>query len=159
MAVYAAVSEISFMPETITSLEVVEALTDEGQELINRQLSEGLAFQLTHFSVGTGGVDWSVLPPVATQIDTSDTELEEQIFMDELDLPVERPNENSLSIYFRIANTEALGFLGEAGVWATITESPYPGEVGQRILFAISHFPPRPKTSRSVFSERMLIQL
>jgi len=159
MAGYAAQSTIVFTPEPLGPLDIYEAITDEGMELLSRELTEGLRFRIVKFSVGTGGVDYSVTPPAATPVDTSATALENEIFRDDLDIPVERPNFSSIAAYFRILQDEATGFLGEFGLWAEVVSSTYEGEIGQLTLFAVAHTPPYPKSNRNVFAHRFIFQL
>jgi len=136
-------------------------ITNEGRELIARMMVEGLSFHVTGFAVGLGGYDTSD-PTQSTGPNPSASTLGSQLFpvsgTESIDL-VEFPNASAISFLGRLETSEALGGLGEMGLFVTILDSPsMPSEVGDEHLFALAHFPLQGKTSGHVYVNRIVIQ-
>ena len=150
-------ANIVIAPETSGALDFYEEITDEGHLLLSRMWSEGVRSVITHFSVGEGGIDWTTIPARATPVDTSSDALESEIYKAAIST-IEYPNSTAIAVYCRVGRDDVVGIIGEVGVWATITDSPYVGEIGTQLLISISHIPPKPKTVRDVFTHRVVIQ-
>jgi hypothetical protein len=73
-------------------------------------------------------------------------------------LDVEYPNSSATSLVCRVAQTVGNYGLGEIGIYADIIDSAVASEIGERVLFAIGHFPIVAKNSSSVYVTRVIIQ-
>lgn len=73
-------------------------------------------------------------------------------------LDIERPNAESVSLVCRIPQDVGNFGFGEIGIYADITDSVNPLEIGQRILYAVGHFPIVAKNTKSVYVTRVITQ-
>lgn len=73
-------------------------------------------------------------------------------------LDIERPNAESVSLVCRVPQDVGNFGFGEIGIYADITDSVNPLEIGQRILYAIGHFPIVSKNTKSVYVTRVITQ-
>jgi hypothetical protein len=73
-------------------------------------------------------------------------------------LDVEYPNSSATSLVCRVAQSVGNYGLGEIGIYADIIDSPIASEIGERVLYAIGHFPIVAKNSSSVYVTRVIIQ-
>jgi hypothetical protein len=73
-------------------------------------------------------------------------------------LDIEFPNSQATSLVCRASQTEANFGLGEVGIYVDIIDSVNPQEIGERILYAIGHFPIVAKNAKSVFVTRVITQ-
>jgi len=143
-------------PWTGTSLDIIALPTDIGRAWLARTLAEGVAFKVVEFAVGRGGYDPSN-PTQALPIDPSDTELEDEVFRDYID-DIQAPNDLAYAFLCRLEAPEALAGLGELGLWAEVTWSPIPAEIGEKFMIVLAHFPMRVKTRRHVEGFRVICQ-
>jgi hypothetical protein len=71
---------------------------------------------------------------------------------------IEIPSSTSLSFLSRVGEgTAGIGAYGELGLWVEILDSSYASEIGNQVLYAMSHFPIQPKTDRSIITFRTVI--
>jgi hypothetical protein len=73
-------------------------------------------------------------------------------------LDIERPNAEAVSLVCRIPQEVGNVGFGEVGIYADITDSVNPAEIGQRILYAVGHFPIVAKNTKSVLVTRVITQ-
>lgn len=73
-------------------------------------------------------------------------------------LDIERPNAESVSLVCRVPQDVGNVGFGEIGIYADITDSVNPAEIGQRILYAVGHFPIVAKNTKSVYVTRVITQ-
>ena len=73
-------------------------------------------------------------------------------------LDVEYPNSSATSLVCRVAQNVGNYGLGEIGLYADIIDSIEPNEIGERVLYAIGHFPIVAKNTSSVYVTRVIIQ-
>jgi len=71
---------------------------------------------------------------------------------------IELPNISAVSLVCRLGTTDANVGLGEIGIYVDITDSVNPDEIGNRILYAISHFAIVAKNANSNFVTRVITQ-
>lgn len=145
------------------TLDILAALTDAGENLIARQMVEGLGYRIVGFRTGRGGYNpGSPLQPTA--IDTTATDLEDPYFptaaapVETIDR-YEQPNDMAAAFLCRVESGESVVGIGEYGIWAEITYSPLvPAEVGTQHLYAIVHRPLFGKTLQDVSLIRLVVQ-
>ena len=71
---------------------------------------------------------------------------------------IEMPATTALSFMSRIGEgINGIGAYGELGLWVEILDSRYTAEIGNRVMFAMSHFPIQPKTDRTILTFRVVI--
>jgi hypothetical protein len=71
---------------------------------------------------------------------------------------IEIPSSTALSFMSRIGEgIDGMGAYGELGLWVEILDSRYTTEIGNRVLFAMSHFPIQPKTDRTILTFRVVV--
>ncbi len=113
------------------------------------------------FSVGSFGFD-NLDPTVALAPDPTALTLGNQVF------PSSDPFTGGIEPYDSVENInpytpvfvctlqepEAVGNLGELGIWATVTNGP---DVGINYLHAIIHFPRFPKTATDIRTWRIIL--
>ena len=73
-------------------------------------------------------------------------------------LDIERPNAEAVSLVCRVPQDVGNVGFGEIGIYADITDSVNPAEIGQRILYAVGHFPIVAKNTKSVYVTRVITQ-
>ena len=73
-------------------------------------------------------------------------------------LDFEFPNPEAVSLVCRAGQMESNFGLGEVGIFVDIIDSVNPQEIGERVLYAVGHFPIVAKNSRSVFLTRVITQ-
>ena len=47
----------------------------------------------------------------------------------------------TVNYFCRVPREAAMEGIGEIGLWATIFQSPFPGEIGTKFLYALQHTP------------------
>jgi hypothetical protein len=71
---------------------------------------------------------------------------------------IEMPSSTALSFMSRVGEgIDGMGAYGELGLWVEILDSRYTDEIGNKIMFAMSHFPIQPKTDRTILTFRVII--
>lgn len=71
---------------------------------------------------------------------------------------IEMPSTTSLSFMSRVGEgTSGIGAYGELGLWVEILDSSFTPEIGNKVLYAMSHFPIQPKTDRTIATFRVVI--
>lgn len=71
---------------------------------------------------------------------------------------IEIPASTAISFMSRVGEgTAGIGAYGELGLWVEILDSSYAPEIGNKVLFAMSHFPIQPKTDRTIVTFRVVI--
>jgi hypothetical protein len=71
---------------------------------------------------------------------------------------IEMPSSTALSFMSRIGEgIDGMGAYGELGLWVEILDSRYADEIGNKVMFAMSHFPIQPKTDRTILTFRVII--
>jgi hypothetical protein len=136
--------------------QVDATVTALARQLLARGAMDGTSLRGTEFSVGTGGFnpfDYTEATPVNPEVQT----LDNAVFTDTID-EYERPNPECASFYCVLESGEANTTLGEIGIWAIIENSPIPGESGTTILYAIGHFPMKPKNVSMQMAIRVIPQ-
>ena len=73
-------------------------------------------------------------------------------------LDIERPNAEAVSLVCRVPQDVGNVGFGEVGIYADITDSVNPSEIGNRILYAVGHFPIVAKNTKSVYVTRVITQ-
>jgi hypothetical protein len=111
-------------------------------------------FQISAFSVGTGGY-LPRNPFIAVPPDPNATGLTNEIFRSQ-NVPTENIG-NSTKVYVcAIQPGDAVGALGELGLWATYLSGPNAGQV---FLFAIQNFPVISITGNGSYTWRMVVPI
>ena len=118
-------------------------ITDVGRIALRNVIDSGTPkFAITHFAVGTGGYSATNVFS-ATSPDPGSVALENEIFRSANVLRVDR--DAFTRVYVCTINRgEAIGALGELGLFATYLEGPNAGEL---FLFALIHFSAKSKTA------------
>jgi hypothetical protein len=71
---------------------------------------------------------------------------------------IEMPATTAVSFMSRVGEgTAGMGAYGELGLWVEILDSSFPLEIGNKVLFAMSHFPIQPKTDRTIVTFRVVV--
>ena len=71
---------------------------------------------------------------------------------------IEIPATTAVSFTSRIGEgTSGIGAYGELGLWVEILDSSFAPEIGNRVLFAMSHFPIQPKTDRTILTFKIVV--
>jgi len=71
---------------------------------------------------------------------------------------IEMPASTALSFMSRIGEgIDGMGAYGEIGIWVEILDSRHTAEIGNKVLFAMSHFPIQPKTDRTILTFRVVV--
>jgi hypothetical protein len=154
------------MAITDPSDEIQAYLTDYARQIIARQTIGDTAYQVVGFSTGRGGYD-PTDPVHIVDVDTSQQALIDQVYPDVTGfaslISIDQPTPTLMVFNCRMGSTPNPGNadygLGEVGIWAEITKSSVPGEVGTYFLYANGHLPIRAKTRRDTFLWRVLVQL
>ena len=142
--------------------DVLAALTLGGRNLMGRALIEGTGYRIIGFRVGMGGYD-PLIPLNALPLNEANTELLAP-FYPPISLPpapidrFEHPNDNGVSFLCRVPSNQAVAGIGEIGLYAEITFSSNPSEIGDIILFAHAQRPLVGKTLQDVLVWRIVIQ-
>ena len=138
---------------------VVAVVTDIARQFMARSITDGTAFRIVEFAVGTSGYDPSN-PLTAVAVDPAATALQAEVFRDAIDqVETATLDGTAKSFVGRIARDELQAGIGEIGIFAEILSSPFPFEVGTKFLFAIAHQPLNVKTDRHVASYRIVVAL
>lgn len=142
--------------------DVLAALTDDGRNLIARQLVEGVGFKVIGFRVGRGGYDPSnpLNPlPLVDSAGELDDPLYPVMSLDPKSIDrYEAPNDYGMSYLCRVPSAEAIAGLGEIGIYAEITYSPVSSEIGDQLLMAHCHRPLFGKCLSDVLVWRIVFQ-
>jgi len=154
------------MAATDPSSDVIAELTDQARIYIARASLGNVVFKVVGFGLGRGGYD----PSDFTQTEPlvpGDTELEDKVYPDDVPLsyePLTSTEETTATVRVyncRVGATTIAGNadygLGELGLYAEVTKSDVPSEVGSIFLFAHSHFPVVCKTRRDTFYRRVIV--
>lgn len=144
-----------------TTGSIEATLTTGAREYLARSLVEGLAFEVSQFSVGTDG--WDPSDPLDVDpIVYASTGLGNEIFRADIPL-INRlyPALEGIDFYIRLpSKTLSNQPIGEMGLWALILNSPLmPSEVGTWFLFAVVHTPMQVKTNNHVFTMKVHLVL
>lgn len=71
---------------------------------------------------------------------------------------IEMPATTAVSFMSRVGEgTAGIGAYGELGLWVRIIDSTFIPEIGNQVLYAISHFPIQPKTDRTILTFRVIV--
>lgn len=154
------------MALTDPSGDIDAQLTNKAREMIARATLGEVAFRVIGFGLGRGGYD-PVDPVQILAIDPSNLELDDKCFPDsdpftfEPFTSTEEP-EAMVRVYnCRVQADPVPGNadfgLGELGLYAEILKSNLVGEVGEKFLYAICHFPIMCKTRRDTFLRRVVV--
>ena len=112
-------------------------VTNAARAAISSMINTGSpAIQISAFSVGTGGYS-PVNPSVAQPPSSSATALQNEIFRSQ---SVSRVNVDQFTLAYvcQLNPGDAIGALGEVGLWATYLTGSLQGQV---FLFAYANFP------------------
>lgn len=127
---------------------LVSSLTNRAMIMLNRALAgDGTTLRITEFSVGCGGF-YPYCPQRVRPINYWAPFLEQEIYKAPVDY-VDYGIDNAIC-YCQVPRDEAVGALGELGLWAEIVTSPLLFEIGTSFLFYVQHFPLRCKTRKTV---------
>ncbi|KKN72782.1 hypothetical protein LCGC14_0407490 [marine sediment metagenome] len=113
---------------------------------------------------GTGINNFDVLPGTGSLGGGASPSLESAAFPAgapsdvEAFLDIERPNAEAVSLVCRVPQDVGNVGFGEIGIYADITDSVNPLEIGNRILYAVGHFPIVAKNTKSVYVTRVITQ-
>jgi hypothetical protein len=136
--------------------QVDATVTSLGRQLLARGSMDGTSLKAIEFSVGTGGFNpfnYTEATPANPEVQTLDS----SVFTDTID-EMERPNPECACFYCVLETGEANSTLGEIGIWSVIQNSPIPGENGTVMLYAIGHFPMKPKNTTMRMAFRVTAQ-
>lgn len=122
-------------------------LTQKAQLMLARAVIDGTTFRLTEFSVGCGGF-YPECPQRVRPINPVMQVLEHEVYR--TSVAYVYYGLTTTEVYCRIPKDEAIGGLGELGIWTTVLVSPFSFEIGSSFLFAVQHFPLRVKTHKAV---------
>lgn len=137
----------------MSDFEIKPVLTDQARLNLGSMLRSGTpAFQITHFSVGTGG--YAQNPTVALSPSPSATQLHAEIFRSP-NVTNENADQFSLVFVGQLGKSDGVGPLGEVGLWATYLSGTTRGQ----FLFALANFPIQSKTSQESKRFRMVVLL
>ncbi len=120
-------------------------LTQVGRDMIALIGSDGLDFKVTHVAYGTDGYDTGDVV-TALALNSADTALGAEVFRKEV--PLSQTVINSYAVprgaettYTTVGGDEFNDIIGEAGLFATITDAGTSGlSVGDVFLLAHAHF-------------------
>jgi len=162
------------MSYTSPTDDITAQLTDGGRNAFARSIvpAEGFSFKLIGFTLGRGGYQ-TANPVKIDPIVPSNTNLTDPIFPTTYD-----PDHISFTVHdfesietiiapevaapiCRLSTTDfgADYGLGELGIWAEIVRSVTSSEIGDKFLFAISHFPLLSKTQSHTLVWRVIFAL
>ena len=113
----------------------------------------GLAVNNFGIIPGTGFLDGGTDPVLESAVFPTAAPNTVQPFLD-----IEFPNTQATSLVCRAEQTEANKGLGEVGIYVDIIDSVNPQEIGNRVLYAIGHYPIVAKNAKSVFLTRVITQ-
>lgn len=133
-------------------------ITNEGRAAITKMLDTGTpAIQISHFAVGTGGYMPSN-PTVVIPPDAAATSLINEIYRSN---NVARESiSNSIRVYVGKLNPgDAVGAIGEFGLFATYLTGPSAGTPNNVFLFALMHTPMKALTPEDSYIFRLPIIL
>lgn len=137
----------------MADFQVLATLTDTGRLAIRNVIDQGTpTFAITHAAVGTGGYS-ATNPFSATTPNPAAVTLENEIFRTSQVIREDRDLFTRVYVC-PLGQGEAIGALGEAGLFATYMSG---ANAGQVFLFAIVHFGARSKTSSDVLKIRIPI--
>lgn len=141
--------------------ELTAVITNTGRERHAQMLVTGKSFKITHFTVGTQGHDPGD-PMIATNPDPSAVEVAGAVFGPE-------PYDSASYLTPTCPAWECVLEFGEAvgagisslGLIATIVAngSDPVDEVGLQFLYALAHFPRKPKTNNDRFDFEAGVQI
>ena len=132
-------------------------ITDVGVTRIGQIASDGLRFVASHVAVGSGGFNPGT-PVVADPLVSADTTLSAETFRkaiptDNTTLDTIETPRGKETTYTSLGEDEYQGLVGEAGLFATITDAGTSGlTVGDTFLLAHAHFPRFSITDKSRLS-------
>lgn len=143
-------AEVSGAVITLTALTAGEA-----GNLNTLVETDAGGFGFNNFGIlpGTGFLDGGINPALENPRfpDTAPSDVEDFV-------EIELPNLQATSAVCRVPQTDGNFGLGEVGIYVDIVDSVNPGEIGLRVLYAISHFPIVAKTANGVFVTRVITQ-
>jgi hypothetical protein len=137
----------------MADFQILPTITDTGRLALRNLIdSGGPSFTITHAAVGTGGYSPSN-PFSATPPDPAAVSLENEIFRT---AQVLREDKDAFTRVYvcALGQGEAIGALGEAGLFATWTSG---ADAGNLFLFALVHFGARSKTANESIKIKMPI--
>lgn len=130
-------------------------ITTEGSTRIGQKLANGLVFSITDVAYGTSGYD-PLLPTSSLALNPAATALTAEVFRktvpakNTLKDTIEAPPGGKETTYTTVSGLEFTGILGEAGIFATVSDPGTTGlAVGYKFLLAQAHFP---RVTFSVYS-------
>ncbi len=130
-------------------------ITTEGSTRIGERLSDGLVYVVSHVAYGTDGYD-TLIPTESLALNPADTALGTEVFRKALPAQntvletIEAPPGGKETTYTTVSGVEFTGILGEAAIFATVTDPGTTGlSVGYEFMLAHCHFP---RVVLSVFS-------
>lgn len=125
------------------AFQPLATLTSQARVYRAQELTVGIGSVVIHnFSVGTGGYD-PLDNTTALAPDPNDAALINQIFVGEF-AGIEWLNAFTPVFVCTLLGSEAIGLLGEVGLWAEVLTGP---DTGLIYLHAILHIPAYPKIS------------
>lgn len=135
----------------MADFQVRPTVTDAARLAISSMIDTGEpALQISHFALGTGGYSPNN-PAVALAPDPAATALINEIYRSNNVRREYLDQFNRVYVGKSLAG-EAIGALGEVGLFATYLTGPL---AGQLFLFALANFPMKSKTPSDVFVFKM----
>lgn len=113
----------------------------------------GLGFNNFGVTPGTGFLAGGLSPTLESERFPTSAPTDVEPFFD-----IEFPNVSAVSVVCRIGLTDGNFGLGELGIYVDILDSVNPDEIGERVLYAIAHFPIVAKNANSNFVTRAITQ-
>jgi hypothetical protein len=140
----------------VNAVVTVEALSAGTSGNLNTLVEfDGGGFGINNFDVtpGSGFLSGGVSPALESAQFPASAPVDLEDFLD-----IERPSSDAVSLVCRVPqNVGNVGF-GEIGIYADILDSVNPSEIGQRVLYAVGHFPIVAKNTKSVLVMRVITQ-
>ena len=117
-------------------------LTNQADTIILRSTTDDTEWSIEEFAIGTGGYN-PATPTTVVPVNKADVALAAEVArFPVIDITFENGSPSDVIYWCRIPrDVIAKRTVGEIGLYATITWSPFPAEIGTSFLFAILHTP------------------
>jgi hypothetical protein len=132
-------------------------ISNFARQMLARSITDHTSFIIDQFSVGTSGYD-PAYPVRSVFVDPTLQTLVSEVYRGPV-TAIESPLMSGVATAFvcRLGRDTVQGGLGEIALWARISWSPFPSEIGSYFLFAAVHHPMNSKTMNHVATSRVVI--
>lgn len=144
-------------PVELVTYTVSAKMTALARKLTAESAATGISVRGVEFGVGRGGFN-PFDPTEVLLVDSQATTLIDPVVLGRAITQYERANNSCSSFYCELDFADANYLLGEVAIWALVRRPPIYADLGEKILFALGHFPAKAKNLNMKMAFRVLVQ-